>query len=285
MKIAIVSGPHRKDKDSPLLKEAGNFFEKVTFVPITQIRVDIADGLHVKFGNTDLSEFGCVMPIPGKTYKEVFYIMMRVLSKSTYIPMHPEKYLFSTDEAALFNYLNRNGINTRELFVVSSQMPMSEVLKRTKFPLTVVEGHKRIVVTTPKTLKDVVSLAKVGTPIVIEPAIYAARSVFVFMVGDNAIASYERKGKQTKVIEVDDELKEIAVKVRNLIGCDYCSLSFYNSRGKWYLSKFTMSPDFGSIQRITHKDVARALLEHMAEKSRKSIDKRIGDKISRLFRR
>jgi hypothetical protein len=284
MKIAIISGPHRKEKDSSLLKEAGNFFEKVLFVPIDQVRVDIAEDVAVKYGGINLSDYGCVLPIPGLTYREVFYIVMCALSKSTYLPMSPEKYLFSTDELAFFQYLNRNDVMTRDLSVVSSPTQVREIISRNKFPMTVVDQHKRIVVTNPKTLKDVLSLIKVGTPIKIEPTIYAQRMMFLFLVGDEVVSSYERKGEQVNVIEADNDLKKIALKVRHLTGADYCSLSFYYSKDHWILNKFTISPDFQGIQQTTNKDVARALLEYLAEKSKKSVERSLGDMIGRFFR-
>lgn len=285
MKLAIISDPQRGEKDSPLLKEAGNFFDKILFVPVTQIRVDIAEDFAVKYEQTNLADYDCVLPIPSLTYKEVFYIAMRVLSNSTYLPISADKYLLTTDEALLFKYLNQNGIKTRELFVISSAMAMKELLKKTKFPLIVRPPYKRVIVTNSKTLRDVLSLTKIGTPIIIEPPVYAERNLWLFLVGNEIIASYERKGKSLKPTEVGDELKKLSIKTRRLVDCDYCMLNFLLVKDQWILGKFVLSPDFPKIQEITSKDIARALLEHLAEKSKKSKERKLGEKISRLFRR
>lgn len=285
MKLAIISDPQRGEKDSPILKEAGNFFEKFLFVPITQIRVDIAEDFAVKYGQINLADYDCVLPIPSLIYKEVFYIVLRALSNSTYLPISADKYLLATDEALLFKYLNQNGIKTRELFVVSSGMPMKELLKKTKFPLVVKPPYKRVIVTNSKTLQDVLSLTKIGTPIVIEPPIYAEKNLLLFLVGNEVIASYEKKGEVLKPAEVGEELKKLSIKTRQLVGCDYCMLNFLFVKNQWIFSRFVFSPDFLKIQEITSKDVARALLEHLVEKSKKSKERKLGEKISKLFRR
>jgi len=285
MKLVIISDPQRGEKDSPLLKEASNFFEKFLFVPITQIRVDIAEGFAVKYDQINLADYDCVLPVPSLMYKEVFYVVLRVLSNSTYLPISADKYLLATDEALLFKYLNQNNISTRELFVVSSGMSMKELLKKTRFPLIVRPPYKRVIVTNSKTLRDVLSLTKVGTPIIIEPPIYAERNLLLFLVGDEVIASYEKKGEVLKSAEVGEELKKLSIKTRQLVDCDYCMLNFLLVKNQWVLDKFILSPDFLRIQEITGKDVARALLEHLAEKSKKSKERKLGEKISKLFRR
>ncbi|HKZ45288.1 MAG TPA: hypothetical protein VJ343_01130 [archaeon] len=285
MKLAIVSDPQRGEKDSPLLMEASSFFEKVLFVPIGQIRVDLAENFAVKYGQINLADYDCVLPIPTLTYKEVFYITMRVLSNSTYLPINADRYIMATDEALLFKHLRQNNIRTREVFVVSSDMSMKELLKKTKFPIIVRMPYKRVIVTNSKTLQDVLSLAKVGTPVLIEPPMYAERNILSFVVGGGIITSYERIGEVVKPVEAGEEIKKLAEKISQAVECDYCALNFFSSKNQWILGKFMLSPDFQNIQEITSKNVARALLEHLAEKSKKHKERKMGEKISKLFRR
>ncbi len=285
MKIAILADPNRKSKDQPILAEAEKAFGagSVVYAPITQIRFDIGrasrlsrdpmGGISVRFNGANLAEFDCIIAIPTITHSELFYTALRMLDAQTIpahtIPINAEKYLLTMNEQLLFNFLGSNGLPVRKSITVASNASLDSVEENIKYPVIVKPPKKRVIVTNKQTLKDVISLYKIGTPIRIETPIKAEKNIWVFVLGDEVIASYEKTGnagKADRPFAVDDKLKNIAIKARELIGCEYCSMRFLMQKNEWVLDKIALSPNFSNFQKITGVNIARHIVSCSSRK-------------------
>jgi len=287
MKIAILADSNRESKDQPIIDEAKEAFgeEAVTYVPITQVRFDLAGQTAVRFNGADLAEFDCVIPIPTITHSELFYTALRMLGADEQeLPLDAKKYLLIMNDELLFNFLEANGVRVREYITVASNASLDNVGEIIKYPALVRPPKKRVIVTNKQTLKDVISLYKIGTPIKIETPIKAERNVWVFVLRDEVLASYEGSGKNAKSFAVDDELKSIALKVRKLVGCDYCAMRFLMQRNEWILDKVALSPNFSNFQKITGINIARYIVSCFAEKTKKMEKPWWHTKIEEFFR-
>jgi hypothetical protein len=269
MKIAIIGSPTRKDNDMPLILEAEKMFDSCAYVPITKVRFDMNRGLYVKYDHADLTNFDCVLPIPTFPHRELFYIVIKMLANHVCIPFDAEKYLVTSDSVLLSNYLNSKGIDTRSFFVVSSKSSVPYILKKMSFPLIVRPPNKKVVVHKPDTLKDILSLTKIGTPIRIETPAKAQRIVWSFVLGDDVIGCYE-KGRI--FYDIDRKLRSVSRKVRELVGCEFCALCFFFSNDKWIFNKLTFSPNFAKFQDIKG-NLAAAILSHIKERTTKAAEK------------
>lgn len=270
MRIAILADPRRKAKDQPVIDEAKEAFgdEAVVYAPITQIRFDLGKDVAIRFNGNDLAELNGVIPIPTITHFELFYTALRMLDSQT-MPFDAEKYLRIMNDELLFNFLESNGVHVRKYITVASNASLDRMEENIRYPALVRPPKKRVIVTGKQTLKDVISLYKIGTPIKIETPIKAEKNVWVFVLGDGVVASYEKSRKTRKPFAVDNELKEIALKTRRLIGCDYCSMRFLMEKNEWILDKVALSPDFSNFQKITGVNIARYIVSMFVEKTRK----------------
>lgn len=289
MKIAILADPNRKSKDKPVVDEAKEAFgeEGVIYAPITQVRFDLSkdlnNGITVRFNGFDLAEFDAVIPIPTTTHAELFYTALWMLSEQN-LPFDAEKYLITMNEEMLFNFLESNGVPVRKYITVASNASLDRVEENIKYPALVRPPRKRVIVTNKRTLKDVISLYKIGTPIKIETPIKAKKNVWVFVLGDEVVASYEKFERTAKTIAIDDELKRLAIKVRRLIGCDYCSMRFLMQGNEWIIDKLTLSPDFSNFQKITGVNIARYVVSRFLEKAKKMEKPWWHTKVEEFFR-
>jgi len=283
VKLAIIADQRRKEKDLPIINEAKNFFDFL-YVTIDQIRLEIEKDFTVKFNGEDLKEFDCLLPIPTLTHGELFYTVLRVLSDSVYIPFDPEKYLLASNKALLFNYLRNNGVDTRDFLIVTSKTPFEEIRKTISFPLIAQPSYKRVVVTNVNTLRDVISLAKIGFPVKLEKVIRPEKNIWAFLV-DDFIACYEKTKKGSKNFKPSDELRAKALKVKELMGCEYCALNFLEHENRLILNGFTFSPDFSKFQNATKEDIVKTLLLKLSEKVKKRNEKKIWHKIVEVYKR
>jgi len=278
MKIAILGDPRRRKKDEPLVKEAelNSNFDEVVYTPINQVRFDISkrsseEGMAVRFNGvgTNLDDFDCVVPVPTITHSELFYTAMWMLN-DVCMPFDAEKYMMFMNNELLRNFLRSRKIPIRESITITSNMSLDQISNSIEFPVIVRPPKKRVVVNNPTTLKDVVSLYKYGTPIVIERPIKADMDTWIFVVGDEVVASYKKYQKKLNGsgsdIVVGSDLNKLAVRIRKEIGCDYCAIRFLFADGEWVVDKITLCPDFVNFQKMTGVNVARYVISHMARK-------------------
>jgi glutathione synthase/RimK-type ligase-like ATP-grasp enzyme len=292
MKIAILANESRKKKDKPVLDEAEQSFDSVVYAPIKKVRFDVIskktyNGVDLKLNGTSLSETDVVLTIPTNIHKELFYTALRMID-GPMMPFDAKTYMLTTNEELLTTFLSSHGMPTRKAVVVASNVSMDRINEKIKYPVIVRPPQKRIIVTNKQTLKDVISLYKYGTPIRIEAPIKSERNVWVFVLGEEVIAGYEKVKNASKVTAVDDDVKRLAIKVRRLVGCDYCAVRFLKSknRGKWVFDKLTFSPDFANFQKITGVNVGRYMISRYLSKVEKRSEKPIWQKrVEEIFKR
>ena len=180
------------------------------------------------------------------------------------------KYMMFMNNELLRNFLRSRKIPIREAITITSNMSLDQINNSIEFPVIVRPPKKRVVVNNPTTLKDVVSLYKYGTPIVIERPIKAEMDTWIFVVGDEVVASYKKYQKKLNRIGSDvvvgSDLNKLAVRIRKEIGCDYCAIRFLFADGEWFVDKITLCPDFANFQKMTGVNVARYVISHMARK-------------------
>lgn len=273
MKIAILANESRKKKDKPILDEAEQAFDEVIYAPINRVRFDIVskkkqNGITLRLNGSDVSEADCVLTIPTINKKEIFYSALRMVD-GPIVPFDAKSYMLTINEELLFGYLSSNGVPVRKSVVVASNISMDRINERIKYPVIVKPPQKRVIVTNKHTLKDVISLYKYGTPIRIETPIRSEKNVWVFVLGEEVIAGYEKVKNVAKVTAIDDDVKRLAIKVRRLVGCDYCALRFLKDKknGRWVFDKLTFSPNFANFQKITGVNIGRYMISRYRSKA------------------
>jgi len=281
MKIAIIADPNRKSKDEPLIKEAEAKFDVALYAPITQIRFDITKketgvkGTAVKMNGQEISKFDCVLAVPTITYSELFYTALWMLDDCDCAkPFDANRYLLFMNTELLRNFLRSNGIPVREFITVASNVSLDKVSESIPFPVIARPPNKKVLVTNMQTLKDVISLYKAGTPILIDRPVKSDMNIWTFVVGEEVVAAYREplkseQGKKPESIAADADLKRLAVKIKKKIGCEYCAIRFLHTGGRWIMDRITLSPDFANFQKITGINVASHVISSMLESSEK----------------
>lgn len=263
MKCLIIGDQNRKDKDSPIIEEAERSIEDVEYAPITQIRFDLGSEKQPKisYDGKDLSEYDCIIVIPTITHSELFYTALWMMNGKA-VPINAEKYLMMMNDELLFNFLDSKGINVRNHVTLTSNASLDRVDGNISYPSIVKPPKKRVMVTNKQTLKDIVSLYKIGTPILIEEPIKSKKTVWMFVLGNEIIAAYEKSGKTRKTIAVDEKLRKTVLKIKQSIGCDYCSIKMIYQKGEWILDKVALSPNFRNFEKVTGVNIARHIISY-----------------------
>ena len=270
MRCVIIGDPNRVKKDQPLIDEAMSKFKDVVYAPITKVRFEIDDSKNnaiVSFEGSDLSEFDSIMVIPTVTYSELFYTAMWILNGKV-TPIDEEKYLLIMNEDLMLRTLSSKGIPVRKQILVASNASLDQINDSLSYPAIVKPPKKKVLVTAMHTLKDVISLYKIGTPIAIETPVRAKRVVWIFVVGNEIVAGYEKSGKARENFSADEKLKGIVMKVKETLGFDYCSMRFLLGKDGWVLDRVSISPDFAKFQKTTGVDIARYIISSCSSETK-----------------
>jgi glutathione synthase/RimK-type ligase-like ATP-grasp enzyme len=271
MKIAILGSPERKEKDLPLIREAKEVFETSLYVPIDGVKLGIEEEPKAWYKKTDLSEFDCILPIPISKNREFFYTCLRILEENVYLPISSDKFFILWKKPLLLKLFSQNNIEIRRTFVVASDVATGTILEELKLPVIITPpSEKRVLATKKETLKNILSLFKPGYTIVVEKPIKPESVIWTFVVGDEVVASYEKKKSRRRAIKLGEELENLAVKVRKIISSDFCGINFIKTKSHTIVNNVTLSPNFSLFQEVTGKNISRILLSYLKERVKES---------------
>lgn len=284
MKLVILGSLERKEKDLPIIEEAQKIFDTALYVPVDHVKLGAGNDLGAWFKKTDLSNFDAVLPIPTYSNKEFYYTCLRILEKKVYTPIPSDKFFIMWNKPLLLKLFSNNGIKTRKVSIVACEIAANTIINQLKLPVIITPpSRKRVLITNKDTLKSVLSLFKPGYTIIVEKPIKPKSMIWVFVVGDEVVASYEKNRQGRKRIIIDEDLKKLAIKIRKSISSDFCAINFIKTKSQNIVNEITLSPDFSLYQDVTGKNISRALLTYLESKikeEKRTILDRIVDSIT-----
>jgi RimK family alpha-L-glutamate ligase len=97
-----------------------------------------------------------------------------------------------------------------------------------------------------------------------------------FVVGDNVVAAMKRRGTGWKTnfsqgataeaIDLNDEMKRLAVRAAQLIGLDYAGVDLLPAEnGQTYVIEINSIPGWRGLQKTTDLQIAQAVMDHVLE--------------------
>ncbi len=102
------------------------------------------------------------------------------------------------------------------------------------------------------------------------------QDIRAFVVGDEVVAAMRRRGTgwktnysmgaKAETIELDDVIKELAVKATRLIGLDYAGVDLLPAEnGKTYVVEINSIPGWRGLQQTTDMRIGDKIIEHVLE--------------------
>jgi len=278
MRIGIV-GSGKENK--AVVREFKKVFKETVYIPVDEIIVGVgSDGFHARFNGMNLFTFDCILPLPTPEKKEFYYVLIKILEREVYVPITSENFFLLWNKPLLSRLLLKHRISARKTFAIAQNVAANVILKKLKLPVIVTPpSGKRVLVTKEETLKDVLSLFKPGYMILVEKPIKPLSVIRVFVAGSETVA-YEKIENSTRAITLPKDVKELALKVRDLISSDFCCINFLKTKKGVMVNEISLSPDFDTFQEVTGKNIALMLATFIKEKmKRKSVVNKIIDGI------
>jgi len=280
MKIAILDSLEKKEKDAPLLKEAKEIFDKAIYVPINSVKLGIDQELEARFENKNLSNFDVVLPLPTYLKKEFYYTCLRIIEKKVYTPISSDKFFTIWNKPLLLKLFSENRISIRKVFVAAHVSSAKDIIGQLKLPVIITPpSRERILITKEETLKNVLSLFKPGYTITVEKPIKPRSMIWAFVVGSEVIASYEKGERGRRMINLDDKMKKMSIKIRKIVASDFCAINFIKTKTRTLVNEVTLSPDFSLYKHVTGKNVSKILLNYLKTQAEKKAGERTSEAV------
>lgn len=107
------------------------------------------------------------------------------------------------------------------------------------------------------------------------------RDLRILVLGEEVLGAIQRiatngdwrsnvaRGGLVKEAEVDEELRELALKVSSVIGGDFLAVDFFEEDGSYLVNEVNGVPEFKGFMEATKKNVPRRLIEYLKKILRK----------------
>lgn len=268
MNLAIITTPDRIEKDRTLFKESLKYSQMVVYTSIDSIKLRVGERMEVRYSGYNLSEFDYVLTIPTVEKREFFYILLRMLENSgVMVPISSDKFFIIWNRPLMLKALSKRGIHVRKTFAIAQNIVADTILRDLKLPVVITTtSGKRVYVNKMDVLKDVLSLFRPGHMVVVEKPITPESVIWSFVIGDEIVASYERRGEVRRSIVLDKEMEEIAIKVRRIFDADFCVVNFIKMKRGFIVNNVTLTPDFELFYKVTGKNVCSMLASYIMER-------------------
>ena len=161
--------------------------------------------------------------------KEVFYTLLNFLEDKTLVPISSSNFIFLWNKPLLYLTLSKHGIKTRKFVTIADPYAIKLLWKKLRVPIILLSSGKKILIKKKDTLVDVLSLFKVGRMLVFERPIKATSVLYVFVAGERVLCM-EKVGKRKRMVEVKNRIRKIAMKIKEILSSDFCSIKLIRSK-------------------------------------------------------
>ena len=262
LRAAVVGAKQEESRILPAFEKA---FRKAVYAPFDEVKISVGDGIKTTYKKYDLADFDYVLILPDAPRKEIYYAIARSLEKKTNVSVRSETLLSFWNHPLTLQKLASAGLPIRKTFAVAQDVACNAIVENFKFPVIVnAPGGKRVLVNNENTLKGVLSLFGPGNMMVMQKPIKTDTTTVVFVAGNDCIAYENVKGKR-KSININQDLKETAIKVRETLRTDFCSIIFVKTGGRFIISKVLLYPNFKIFQQVGGQDPAVKMVSVIGE--------------------
>jgi len=264
MKIAIIGST---ENNKPVVEEAGKVFDEVLYVPLNAIKLEVGEDQKVLYKDIDLSTFDIVLPLVNGSSNEILYLCLNILENSVYLPISSEDFFIIGKKCLLMKKLIDQGLKVRKSVFLASNRTSRMIIESLKFPIIIRSSSgKRVKVTNKETLDNVLSLFRAGNVRTLEKPIEAQSVIWLFVVGNEIIASYEQVGEDLRSIGVNGDLTSSIYSIQKAINSDFFVVNFIRKKNSLIVNDVFLSPNFSLFNEVTGKNTISPLLVYLKKK-------------------
>jgi len=292
MKFCLISGKKGEDVKDVFINQAKNFFDTVVYAPISKIKVSLEDqDPKLFYKNYDLKSFDAI-------YVRIFEddymfgeIILDILEKSdVYMPTGLDGYQITNHKFYSVQMVSKIGVPVPDSSLTISPESSMIICKKMGFPIVLkllrgFGGKGVMLINSEEELRPVLDTLNV-----LDELLSAQKFIpnlqtdtRALIIGDEIIG-IRRKGTgsewranvstggSAEIIELDDNLKEIAKSVSEMLRLDVCAVDFIETDKEPIFIEANFTP--GIMEKYFDSKLADSILSYIKKKAeRKNSDK------------
>ncbi len=285
MKLCILSGESGIDVKPLIIDEVKKKFDSVLYVPLNKIRITCREGkTKIFYKNMNLAEFDVVWV---RVFGEDFVLAEMVLE----ILENSDAYIQSTAEA--FQICNHKFYTVKVVAGIGIPVPDSSlsitpdvaaaIVNKTGFPAVIkllsgFGGKGVMLVRSEEEFKPILETLRVFDEFIsTQEYLNADATDYRALVIGKEIVGIKRRGAKgewranvstggtAEFIELDENIKKMALSAAELLGADICAVDFLITPEGTYLVEINFTP--GMIKAFFGNKIAKKVVKFLYEKA------------------
>lgn len=263
------------------------YFDVVDKIDIRNIEVNLAQKESVVlYQGKKLEHYDCIYAKGSFRYNPLLRALTTILCKDSYMPITPSAFTIGHDKLLTQLILITSDIPMPKTYIAATPASAKLILEKINFPLIMKfpEGTQGKGVmfadsfASANSMLDALSALK--QPFIIQEYIdTGGADIRAFVIGDKVIAAMRRQaienekranihagGKGTP-LELDDNIKKIAIKTAHTIGADICAVDILEGPKGPLVIEVNLSPGLQGIMATTKIDIADQIAKFLHEKT------------------
>tara|TARA_Y100000310_G_C20693389_1_gene823829 strand:- start:397 stop:1275 length:879 start_codon:yes stop_codon:yes gene_type:complete len=286
MKICILSGESGDDIKPLIVKEAQAKFDSMLFASLKKIRISCENGeTKIFYKNKDLSEYDVVWV---RAFGEDFVLAEMVLdileNSGVYVQSTAEAFQVCNHKFYTIKVASSIGIPVPDSSISVTPEVSASIVKRTGFPVIVkllsgFGGKGVMLVNSEEEFKPILETLRVFDEFISTQEFVpsGATDYRALVIGEEVIGIRRKgeegewranvsKGGAAEKVELDDDVKEMALRAAELLGADLCSVDFLMTKEGPMLVEINFTP--GMIEKYFGNKIAKSIINFLYKKGK-----------------
>lgn len=267
------------------------YFDEVDSLNLKNIEVNIGGKkAQVLHNGEPLRDYDCVYPKGSFRYVSLLRSITTILRKKSYVPYHSASYSIGHDKLLTQLKLQEHNVPMPQTYL-SSTDASKQILEKITYPIVMkfpsgTQGKGVMFADSYSSASSMLdALSILDQPFIIQEYIECDNSdIRAIVVGGKVIAGMKRKAEKGEkranihaggvgeMYELDNYSKRIAIKAAEATGSEICGVDILEGPRGPMVIEINVSPGLQGITNVTGVDVADAIAQHLAKRTREYLN-------------
>jgi RimK family alpha-L-glutamate ligase len=286
MRFCLVSGKQGEDVKQIILEEAQKLFDTVLYVPIKKIRIECFNGkTRVFFRNTDISKFDVVFVRPfGEDFVLAEILLDALENLGVLIFGSSEAYQICNHKYYTVKTVAKIGVPLPDSSMTITPQVALMLARKIGFPAVVklisgFGGKGVMLLNTETEFTPILDTLKVFKEFISTQEFIPSSGIdYRALVIGKTVLGIKRTGAEgdfranvsaggkAEFVELDEDLKEMALKSAELLGLEICAVDFLMTKEGPKLVEINFTP--GMIKDFFGNQIAAKIIKYIFERTK-----------------
>ena len=277
MKLCILGPKERTDTEIHLLENAKKYFEKVLYVPLSNMRIESKNGQSIPYyKDTNLLGFDVILPRITRKYSDAGYVLVKLFEDNAkHTPVKYRSIVLGYNEFLTPIYLSERGIPMPHTYFALSRVALDRILPTLNYPALLklpYEKKGRVIIDSESSAKGIIdTIQQFGQPIIIQEMIENSIGLSVLVISEKM---YALKNKE-KIYRLNEKDKEVIRNVVQALGASICQINALKTSSGLLILGVDICPNIESFSEKFNEDMTEVILRHLKERTEMHLEKNI----------